>query len=182
MASMSRNLWLALLLLIIGLGSQSASAADVDLRHTACTALADNATNAAVVAADYRCGSKAPTDSEAWLWLRLEASRLRELPPGWRLLVDQARFDEIAVLVVSDGVMVRRTASASAMHGDGAIGGLLKFKVEPSGRGIDGLYLGYRRIDDLSLMRKIVAKPATPMDGSDATWLLLMGVFAGTLL
>jgi len=182
-APTSRKFWFALLLMIVGLAPQTASAASIDLRRSACTvALADTATNMAVVAATYRCEGDAPRDNDGWLWLRLDASRLRDLPAHWNLLVDQTRFDEIAVIVASEGGAIRHTATASALADNAAPGGLLKFTVALPGRDVQGLYLGYQRLDDLSLMRKIVANPGSAMARHDATWLLLMGGFAGTLL
>ena len=184
MTSTSRNLWRALLLIImVGLVPQVASAASIDLRHPVCTAsLADTATDIVIVTADYRCGGNSPTDSEDWIWLSLHASRVRDLPPHWNMFVDQTRFDEIAVLVTSRKSAVRKTLKSSELHNNWAPGGLLKFTIEPAGREVEGLYLGFRRIDDLSLMRKIVARPSSGMSGSDSAWLLLMGAFAGTLL
>ncbi|MDD1453171.1 EAL domain-containing protein [Sphingomonas sp. H160509] len=57
-----------------------------------------------------------------------------------------------------------------------------KFTIEPPGHDVHGLYLGFRHLDDISLMRKIVATPSSATSPDDTTWLLLMGMFAGTLL
>jgi diguanylate cyclase (GGDEF)-like protein len=183
-ASKSENIWLRLLFFfVLSLVPQTASAAGVDLRQAACTTtLADMATNAAVVAASYRCGTEAPTDGDNWLWLRLDASRLHSLPPNWKLLVDQIRFDRIAVVVTSRSGSVRQTTMHSELKDHWAPGGLLKFMIEPPGRDVRGLYLGFHHLDDLSLMRKIVATPGSATSVGDVTWLLLMGIFTGTLL
>ncbi|MET4897841.1 EAL domain-containing protein [Sphingomonadaceae bacterium jetA1] len=155
----------------------------VDLRHALCTAtLADDADDAAVAAARYRCDAQAPTAGRDWLWLRLDPSGLTPLGPHWSLMVDQTRFDRIALLVADRTGLHRFDRAASELDGHWAPGGLLKFTVDPPGSDIRGLYLGFRRIDDLSLMRKVVAVPGTNMASDDVRWLLLMGVFAGTLL
>ncbi|WP_245832756.1 putative bifunctional diguanylate cyclase/phosphodiesterase [Sphingomonas mucosissima] len=162
---------------------QAASASGIDLRRNACTAtLSDKATDAAITVARYRCGDQAPTNSVDWLWLRLDTSRLQDLPARWHLLVDQTRFDRISVLVAGDFGTMRQVKAPADLKGHWAPGGLLKFEIEPAGRDVDELYLGFRQIDDLSLMRKVAAMPGTAMTANDARWLLLMGLFAGTLL
>lgn len=182
-ASKSQSRWLGLLVLVLSLTPQTASAAGIHLRQAACTTkLADMATDAAVVAARYHCGTDAPTDGDDWLWLRLDASRLHNLPPDWKLLVDQTRFDRIAVLVTSKSGSIRQTLMHSELRDHWAAGGLLKFTIDPPGHDVHGLYLGFRHVDDISLMRKIVAMPGSATSADDATWLLLMGIFAGTLL
>ena len=178
-----KTFWCALLLLCLAAVPQTAVATGVALRPTACAAtLNDAASDAAVMAARYRCDPDAPTRSDEWLWLRLDPSQLRDLPSNWQLLVDQTRFERIAVIVAGTHGAVRQTRRADELREHWAPGGLLKFAVALPGREVRGLYLGFRRIDDLSLMRKIVARPATSAGISDAHWLLLMGLFAGTLL
>ncbi len=178
-----KELWLTLLLLALSMTPHAASARSVDLRRTACTiTLPDTATNAAVAAAHYRCGTGAPTSSKTWLWLRLDTSRLRDLPPQWHLLVDQTRFDRIAVLVAGRDRMIRHADAYSHLDDHAAPGGLLKFTIAPPGREVQSLYLGFRHIDDLTLMRKIVAISSSEMTAGDTRWLLLMGLFVGTLL
>ena len=178
-----KELWLTLLLLALSMTPHAASASSVDLRRTACTVtLPDATTNAAVATARYRCGTGAPTSSKTWLWLRLDTSRLRDLPPQWHLLVDQTRFDRIAVLVAGRDGMIRHADAYSDLDDHAAPGGLLKFTVAPPGRDVQGLYLGFRHIDDLTLMRKIVAISSSEMTAGDTRWLLLMGLFVGTLL
>jgi len=182
-ASKCESIWRGLLLFVLSLVPQPASAVGIDLRQAACTTtLADLATNAAVAAASYRCGTDAPSDGGDWLWLRLDASRLHNLPPDWKLLVDQTRFDRIAVVVTSASGAVRQTSMHSELKDHWAPGGLLRFTIETPGRDVHGLYLGFRHPDDLSLMRKIVATPNSATPAEEVTWLLLMGVFAGTLL
>ncbi len=132
--------------------------------------------------APYRCGVDAPSRGEPWLWLRLDPSGLAELPGAWSLLVDQTRFDRIAVLARTDRGTVRLVRSASELRDHGAPGGLLKFTIPPPGREVRGLYIGFRHIDDLSLMRKIIARPGSTPTDVDVAWLVLIGLFAGTLL
>ncbi|MGO1304679.1 MAG: diguanylate cyclase, partial [Sphingomonas parapaucimobilis] len=159
------------------------SARAVDLYPTVCSAaLPDSATDAGIVEASYRCGAQAPTRGADWLWLRLDTSRLGSLPPGWDLLIDQTRFDRIALMVVTRDDIVRRSRSYADLRDHWTPGGLLKFVVPTPGRDVRGLYIGFRRIDDLSLMRKVVARPGSVMNGADVGWLVLSGLFAGTLL
>ncbi|QXT35633.1 EAL domain-containing protein [Sphingomonas sanguinis] len=174
---------LAGLLLLAALMPGMASAESVDLHRTVCSAtLPDDATNAGIVDAPYRCEAQAPTRGAEWLWLRLDTSQLGFLPANWDLLIDQARFDRIAMLVVTRGGTIRRSLSYAELRDHWTPGGLLKFVVPTPGRDVRGLYIGFRQIDDLSLMRKVVARPGSVMNGSDVGWLVLMGLFTGTLL
>ena len=183
MASNIRAWGLALLILLAGLMPRAALAAPVDLYRSHCSAaLPDRVTDAGVERASYRCGADAPTRGDPWLWLRLDPSRLADLPGGWSLLVDQTRFDRIAVLVRTDRGTVRLVRASSELTHHWAPGGLLKFTVPPPGREVRGLYIGFRHIDDLSLMRKIIARPGSALNGVDVAWLVLIGLFTGTLL
>jgi len=174
---------LGLLLLLVWLVPGTASAAPIDLYDHMCSAtLPDRASRAEIATAAYQCGAEAPTRGTDWLWLRLDASRLRSLPANWDLLVDQTRFDRIAVLVVTRDGTARQAYSATDLRGRWAPGGLLKFAIAPPGGEIRGLYLGFRHIDDLSLMRKVVARPGAGVAVEDVHWWLLVGLFAGTLL
>ena len=173
----------AALLLCICYLPQPARAAGTDLRHNVCVALLpDDATDTIVANAPYRCDIDAPTQGRGWIWLRLDAARLRDLPPYWTLLVDQTRFDRIAVLVGTADGLQRIDRTPGALRDHWAPGGLLQFTIAPRGSAVDALYLGFRDIDDLSLMRKVVAIPAPAQARTDMRWLLLMGIFAGTLL
>ena len=174
--------WLVALLLCLCSSPQRAAAAGVDLHRGICTAaLPDAASATAVRQAAYRCGDDAPTRSAGWLWLKLDASRLQAVPLQWNLLVDQARFQDLAVLIVDDTGAHRLGANQAGLQEHGAPGGLLRFRMPVPGRGVRALYLGFRQIDDLSLMRKIVAVSTAEQAHLDARWLLLMGLFAGTL-
>ncbi len=162
----------------------TAGAAGIDLRQPLCTATttADDE-NAAMVASAFRCGDDAATENDTgWLWLRLDASRLGELPAGWHLLIDQTRFDRIAVIVEAGGRRTRITRGAGDLADHWAPGGMLQFDIAPAGRDVTGLYLGFQRIDHLSLMRKVRAIAPADQAAEDARWLLMMGLFAGTLL
>ena len=179
-----RKLWIAALIFIcLAAFPHKAFATGKDLRGDLCTvSLGDGAKNSDVINARYRCGADAPSDSDAWLWLRLDTAKLADLPRDWQLLVDQTRFERIAVLVVEPQrtTLIIRTHTELAEHW--SPGGLLKFAVEPPGQQITGLYLGFQNLDDLSLMRKITATTATAEAVTNARWLVLMGLFAGTLL
>jgi len=179
-----RAVWIAALVFICLFAfPHETFAAGKDLRRDFCAvSLGDGATNSDVINARYSCGADAPSDSDAWLWLRLDAAQLADLPRGWQLMVDQTRFDRIAVLVVEGQEAARITRTHTQLAEHWSPGGLLKFVIEAPGRQVTGLYLGFEKLDDLSLMRKIIATTATAEAATSARWLLLMGLFAGTLL
>jgi diguanylate cyclase (GGDEF)-like protein len=183
MKSRVAGLWFGLLLLCAMLLPTAASATGVDLRRTLCTTKLDGAaTPSAVRSARYRCDADAGTASARWLWLRLDATRVRDLPPGWTLLVDQTRFERIGVIVTGAGGAVLQDERFVDATDHWAPGGLLRFEIAPAGRDVRGLYLGFRRIDDLTLMRKVVATSEPAISAANSAWLLLTGLFAGTLL
>ena len=126
----------------------------------------------------------ATDSSEAeWTWLTLRNPRtLDALPAGWRLLIDQVRFEDIAVVVTAaDGSVERQVLGAGELTDNWAPGGLLKFDIAAPGRSVRELAIGFHRIDDLSLMRKVTATTPHHATTHEARWLLLMGVFSGLL-
>ncbi|HEU4651693.1 MAG TPA: diguanylate cyclase, partial [Croceibacterium sp.] len=128
----------------------------------------------------------APTGSvEAnWTWLAVDnAGALDPMPADWRLLVDQVRFDEVGVVVVEEGGRTTKLfRTADRLQGNWAPGGLLAFDIRPPGRAIARLYLGFKAIDDVSLMRKVTAASHARASTLEARWLGLMGVFTGLLV
>ena len=119
-----------------------------------------------------------------WTWLALrDPGALHRMPAGWQLLIDQVRFHDIAVVVTAaDGSIQRQILGADELRANWAPGGLLRFEIAAPGHKVRELAIGFHRIDDLSLMRKVTA--ATPHHATmlEARWLVLMGVFAGLLV
>jgi diguanylate cyclase (GGDEF)-like protein len=179
---MVRGLWKLLLALLLSLSAMPAAATGISLVEDVCTATTAAADIAAVRRVRYDCGDAAPQAARGWLWLKLDTRKLGSLAPGWRLLVDQTRFTRIALLVDTPAGTRRTLLRADDLAGHWAPGGVLRFDVSVAGRDLRGLYLGFERIDDLSLMRKVRAMTPTEQMADAASWLALMGVFAGTLL
>src|SRR5688500_5525565 len=73
-----------------------------------------------------------------WTWLTLrDPAPLRAMPAGWQLLIDQVRFEEIAVVVTSaDGSVRRQVLGADALQDNWAPGGVLRFEIAAPGRSI----------------------------------------------
>lgn len=179
-----QGLWAAIAVLLWLLASPaSAASSGIDLYRDLCTvALPDGASDVAVATASYRCGGDAPTDGDEWLWVRLNPSALRDLSAGWQLLIDQARFDRIAILVDTPTGPRRIVRGANELAGNWVSGGMLRFDIAAAGRDVRGLYVGFERIDDLSLMRKVRAVDRAMGRAGDPFWLILMGAFTGTLV
>lgn len=129
-------------------------------------------------------GDLSVTEASDWTWLTLrDPAALRDMPAGWQLLVDQVRFEKIAVAVTTtDGSVQRQEFGAGQLRENWAPGGLLKFEIAAPGRSVSELKIGFRRIDDLSLMRKVTAAAPHHATMLDARWLMVMGVFAGLLM
>ncbi|WP_294393712.1 EAL domain-containing protein [uncultured Sphingomonas sp.] len=176
--------------LVLLLGPWSAAhAAGIDLRSSTCVATSPGLaipSPAALAGLRFACkGQPSPAGGrDGWTWLRVDGvSALRALPPGWQLLVDQTRFDRIAIIAVSaDGDSQRIVRGAEDLARNWSPGGLLRFTVDAPGADLTALYIGFSRLDDLRLMRKVTA--ATPRQAAhdDARWLLLIGLFVGALL
>jgi diguanylate cyclase (GGDEF)-like protein len=124
------------------------------------------------------------TYRDGWVWLKLrDPAALHVMPAGWQLLVDQSRFDALAALAVADdGTVQRMTLTRDTVAGHAAPGGTLRFTVERPGARVAALYVGMRRLDDLSLMRKLSAASPDAAMTLDHRWLGLMGIFAGAIL
>ncbi len=179
-----RSVWAAIAVLLWLLATPAfAASTGIDLYRNLCTVrLPDTASDTAVAAAPYRCDGDAPTDSDQWLWVRLNPAMVRDLPAGWQLLVDQARFDRIAILVDTPAGPRRTVRGATELAGNWVSGGMLRFDIAAAGRDVRGLYIGFERIDDLSLMRKVRAVDRAMGRAGDPFWLILMGVFTGTMV
>ncbi|MGV3479121.1 MAG: putative bifunctional diguanylate cyclase/phosphodiesterase [Sphingobium sp.] len=190
-----RNILPILFLLLAVFWPGAASAESVELRSHFChaNAPADRLPNANTVRGlSFDCsGGKATGYHDRWLWLRLDTSRLAgpdaarvaALPVRWRLLIDQARFDRIAIVIIdSRGRAQEIVRDAGDLEKNWAPGGLQRFVVDRAGRDVRQIHIGYYRLADLGLMRKVTAaSPETARKLSDR-WLLLMGLFSGALL
>jgi diguanylate cyclase (GGDEF)-like protein len=128
--------------------------------------------------------SVAGADEADWTWLTLrDPAVLHEMPAGWLLLVDQVRFHDIAVIATAaDGSVHRHILGAGELTRNWAPGGLLEFEIAAPGRSVRELAIGFHRIDDLRLMRKVTAAAPRHAAMLEARWLVLMGVFAGLLV
>lgn len=128
----------------------------------------------------------APTGSlsEGWEWLSVENPRsLDDLPADWRLLVDQVRFAKIGIVVTREnGQSIRIIKSADNLQQNWAPGNLLSFAIPTPGREISKLQIGFKAIDDLSLMRKVTAVSRDRAADLDARWIALICLLAGIML
>lgn len=161
-----------------------AEARSVDLRPGLCGVVLPDPSSATVVRqGPYRCGTETPSaTARGWLWLRLDATRLRGLQPGWRVAFDQTRFRKVALLVETGAGTRRTTLDQWALDGHWAPGGRLFFTIHDPGASVRGLYLGFEGVDDLSLIRRLDAQPADGPGSTDAPWLWIIGLFTGTVL
>ena len=124
-----------------------------------------------------------PETGPDWTWLTLDdPAALRAMPGEWNLLVDQVRFRRIAVAVTgADGATERISRRADQLEAHVAPGGLLKFEIGVPGPEVRALAIGFERLDDLSLMRKVTAATPGRTMIMERRWLIAMGVFAGLL-
>src|SRR5690606_34843436 len=126
----------------------------------------------------------APGHGDDWTWLTLrDPEELRAMPAGWQLLIDQVRFQHIAVVATgADGSIERQILGSDELGKNWAPGGLLRFDMAMPGDALRELAIGFNRIDDLALMRKVTAASPRQALAREARWLVLMGVFSGLLV
>ena len=161
----------------------------VPLRARACYATAPAtmaAQSADVARLAFSCASPPPASRyrDGWVWLRLPADApLAGLKAGWTLMTDQGRFNKVAMIAhMRDGSSQSVVLDGHDLKGHWAPGGMMRFVIDRPGRDISDIQVGFLRLDDLSLMRKLsVANPGKALR-LYATWLLLIGLFAGALL
>ncbi|WP_245892245.1 putative bifunctional diguanylate cyclase/phosphodiesterase [Novosphingobium guangzhouense] len=121
---------------------------------------------------------------EGWVWLKLRnPDALAGLPSGWLLLTDQTRFKQMTAIVTSPVNRPQITTIAPGSIGEHwALGGMLRFAVDTPGSQVDNVYIGYREMDGLPLMRKVTASSPQSLLHLEGIWLGLMGIFAGAIL
>lgn len=175
-------------LLVMQAGGGVAHADIVRMRSQVCYATTPASTHvdiASVSQLSYDCARTPPASAyrPGWVWLRLrDPSMVRDMPAQWRLLVDQVRFEEMAVMAVGrDGRVQTFRVTPGSIGDHWALGGMMRFNIDRPGAEIRAVHVGFRHLDDLSLMRKISA--ASPAEGIwlAGAWLALMGVFAGAI-
>jgi diguanylate cyclase (GGDEF)-like protein len=183
-----RSIWAFLLVLLVHAWPGAARAEGVALRASLCEATAPAgaaASDAALAGLRFTCrDGSASGYNDRWVWLRVDRiAALRAMPAGWQLLIDQARFDQIAIVArAKDGSSQRIVRAAAELKQNWTPGGALRFTVDRPGSDLTALYVGFARLDALNLMRKVTAvTPADAQRFSDG-WLVLMGLFAGALL
>ena len=170
-------------LLAVATGSANA---EVPLLHSACVAYVESAAipkTASVANLPYACQRGARPAGTRWTWLRLDTARLGDIRSEWHLLIDQSRFKRMMVIIVRRDGTVRRVVRTSAELQDvGAPGGVLDFSFSDHGADLRALYLGFDKLDDLALVRSVAVATEAEAARSRDRWLILMGLFAGTLL
>lgn len=160
-------LWRALLALAVAVAATPSQAAEISLRKEF-----------------VEVEPAGPTARSGWTWISLaRPDKLNAMPANWQLLVDQVRFEAITIVVIGqDGQTQTIRRRAGQLERSWALGGLLKFEIATPGAEIQNLYIGFHEVDDLSLMRKIVAATQSDAAAMNGRWLALMGLFSGLLI
>lgn len=160
----------------------------VRMRSNVCyaTAPADHpATASSVARLQFDCARTPAYSSygKGWVWLKLrDPGALASLPSGWLLMTDQTRFARMTTLVVDTEGRVRTTTiTPGTIRDHWALGGMLRFAMDRPGAQVRDVYIGYRDLDDLSLMRKLTAASPRDLLHLEGMWLGLMGIFAGAI-
>ena len=88
----------------------------------------------------------------------------------------------MVIAVSRDGAVHRLVRTAAELQDVGAPGGVLDILLTHRGADLRALYLGFDKLDDLALVRSVAAATEAEAARSRDRWLILMGLFAGTLL
>lgn len=186
-----RCLLIALPILLACYGGEAqASRGIISLRNQAChaTGPASMAVEAASIGRlRFSCLGERPSPGEyrdGWIWLRLPPDApLDGLGKGWHLITDQGRFDKMAMIArMRNGESQTVIVDPDNLYGRWAPGGMMRFPIEAAGRDVQDVQVGFLRLDDLSLMRKLSVANASEAFRLYGMWLLLIGVFSGALL
>jgi hypothetical protein len=128
-----------ILLLSSMIGMEGARAEIVRLRQDVCYATAGAAfepTASGVAALRYDC-AKPPASAYhgGWVWMRVaDVGKISALRRHWLLLIDQSRFDKIAVITTrTDGSVQRIVRDADELGHNWAVGGMMQFAMDMPG-------------------------------------------------
>jgi len=173
------------LLMVFAMATGSANA-EVPLLQSSCVGFVGQAAIPAtqtIVDLPFACQRTARPAGTRWTWLRLDVDRLRGIRSGWHLLIDQTRFKRMMVIVVRrDGTSRQMVRTSAELQDIAAPGGVLDIPFAERGADLRAVYLGFDKLDDLALVRTVAAATEAEAGTSRDRWLILMGLFAGTLL
>lgn len=126
------------------------------------------------------CGAPA---MQGWTGFRVSpAPGLRDMPAGWRLLVDQARFSRLRISVAhADGIwrIERRGDDLAAAR---SLGNHLSFGVPVAGAQVRAICVEMQAMDDPALFRSVKAATVAGEAEFREGWLTLIAIVAGVLL
>ncbi len=161
------RLFVFLLLIIPGLPAWAADdVARLPLRQIDCTA------------ASARC---APGDAD-WTWVELTDPRaIAAMPAGFRLVIDQVRFDSMRIDIAHAGGRIVIERAGDDLASDWSLGNNLAFEIATPGAEIGSVRIGFRRIDDIGLMRSVKAMAPAAYADHMLRWSALIAMVAGVL-
>ncbi|MEO6386725.1 MAG: EAL domain-containing protein [Croceibacterium sp.] len=127
--------------------------------------------------------ARLPQHGPDWTWLVLrDPSQLSVMPGRWNLMIDEVRFARLSIVATgTGGAHLAFTRGADQLGPLAAPGAMLRVAVPIPGPQVRSLAIGFERIDDLSLLRKVTAAGPARTRTLEHRWLLTMGIFAGLL-
>ena len=177
-------LLLVALLALFGPSTVRAASPYVELRPGLCSTIT-KAEIAAPVAdrQGFRCGVTPSGYHDRWLWQQVAVPPSAQNFGGpWVLLIDQPRFRTIVATVrYDDGSLFQDRINADAVGDHWAIGGYLQFVVPKRDVKPVTITIGFERLAAWELIRKVRAVSVTGYIDIARSWLLLMGIIAGTI-
>jgi hypothetical protein len=125
-----------------------------------------------------------PSAADGWTEVELHPSAaISALPPNWRLVIDDNRFDRIVLTAIArDGRIQRIARDQDSLGPYWAPGNALSFPIAFPGKDLAKLTLGFERLDGPLFIRKLVAMDADAERDRSDHWLLLIGLFVGAVV
>jgi diguanylate cyclase (GGDEF)-like protein len=107
---------------------------------------------------------------------------VQNMPPGWRLLVDQSRFDRIRLSVAHSRGVWQVERGVDQLSDLRSLGNHLSFGIPIAGAEVRGICLEMRQLDDAALFRSVKAATIAGEADFREGWLILIAIVAGVLL
>lgn len=182
---MPRWLWFWIALLLCGLARPATANAFLDVRSGMCGAvtLADVAPPS-LATLEVECSDTPDGYTDGWLWQRFDDSAaLQSLDGTWIVLIDQTRFERVrAVVAYDDGSLYTQEMRSGALGDGWSVGGYLDFVIPKRAAKPVSLTLGFERLGDWTLVRKVRVIETSDYLANERRWTLLIGGVAGAVI
>ncbi|MCW3798268.1 EAL domain-containing protein [Sphingomonas sp. BN140010] len=123
-----------------------------------------------------------PADATNWTFVQVQPPRSAELGRDWRLMIDHTRFSALRIAIArTNGPPLLLGGRTAELSGASTLGNRLVFAVPVAPAAVTRICLGFRDLDDLSLMRSVKALSPAAFERHVDRWLVLVSAVCGVL-